>query len=84
MAYYGRVFMKYRNYHLTISLNKIICDNKTCTINTLDFAKLVLFWAEANYYLQKNLNKNWDVHLQWIEQQWKLIEKYESISKEEH
>jgi hypothetical protein len=66
--------LKYNSNNIEI---KDVYENKTCTINTLEFAKLVLLWAEANYYLQKSLNKNWDVTMEWIEQQWKQIEKYE-------
>jgi hypothetical protein len=49
-----------------------------CVIETIEFMKLILIWAEANYYLQKKLNKNWDITMNWIIQQWKLIEEYES------
>lgn len=61
--------------------NLFLNDSETeydiCNIEITEFMKLSLIWAEANYYLQKKSKINWDVTMEWIEQQWKLIEKYE-------
>lgn len=53
-----------------------------CVIETIEFMKLILIWVESNYYLQKKLKKNWNVTIEWIEQQWNLIEEYENSINE--
>lgn len=73
-------FLTYEKNTLEIE-NLFLNDSETeydiCTIEIIEFMKLSLIWAEANYYLQKKLKINWDVPMEWIETQWKLIKKYE-------
>lgn len=71
-------YLKYNKDNIEI---KDLYEDRACLINTLVFIKLVLLWAEANYYLQKKIGHNWDVTMEWIEQQWKLIEEYEKNNK---
>lgn len=61
--------------------NEITRENiNYCVIETIEFMKLILIWAESNYYLQKKIKINWGVTIEWIEQQWKLIEEYEKTT----